>query len=133
MKALLHQQMGLDKSFIVQMVTFFGGLLHGDLCFDVFSQKSVGARHPAPWQSRGHSAHIGQEVEVYYRWHPYFGRRLRCENSEERANGRIIHLVVVPGHVITALAWMVDPVVARQWAWAPRAYRLPRCLSFTCS
>ncbi|MER8633379.1 hypothetical protein NKH55_27060 [Mesorhizobium opportunistum] len=60
--------------------------------------------------SRGHSAHVGQEVEVHYRWHPYFGRRLRCENSEERANGRIIHLVVAPGHVITAPAWMIDPV-----------------------
>ncbi|MCF6101867.1 MULTISPECIES: hypothetical protein [Mesorhizobium] len=28
----------------------------------------------------------------------------------ERADGRIIHLVVAPGHVITAPAWMIDPV-----------------------
>ncbi|MER9464157.1 ABC transporter permease [Mesorhizobium sp. M0586] len=41
MKALLHQQMGLDKPFIVQIVTFFSGLLHGDLGFDVFSQRPV--------------------------------------------------------------------------------------------
>jgi hypothetical protein len=47
---------------------------------------------------------------VHYRWHPYFGRRLRCEYSEERAHGRIVHLVVAPGNVITAPAWMIDSV-----------------------
>ncbi|MER9521825.1 ABC transporter permease [Mesorhizobium sp. M0243] len=41
MKALLHQQMELDKPLIVQIVTFFGGLLHGNLGFDVFSQRPV--------------------------------------------------------------------------------------------
>ncbi|MER9890189.1 ABC transporter permease [Mesorhizobium sp. M0114] len=41
MKAQLHQQMGLDKPLILQIVTFFGGLLHGDLGFDVFSQTPV--------------------------------------------------------------------------------------------
>ncbi|MGX5844910.1 ABC transporter permease [Mesorhizobium sp. ArgA1] len=41
MKALLHQQMGLDKPLVVQIVTFFGGLLHGNLGFDVFSQRPV--------------------------------------------------------------------------------------------
>lgn len=41
MKAQLHEQMGLDKAFIVQIATFFAGLLHGDLGFDVFSRKPV--------------------------------------------------------------------------------------------
>ncbi|CDX38066.1 Dipeptide transport system permease protein DppB [Mesorhizobium plurifarium] len=41
MKAQLHQQMGLDKPLVVQIVAFFGGLLHGDLGFDVFSQRPV--------------------------------------------------------------------------------------------
>ncbi|SJM32656.1 ABC transporter permease [Mesorhizobium delmotii] len=41
MKAQLHEQMGLDKPFIVQIAAFFGGLLHGDLGFDVFSQRPV--------------------------------------------------------------------------------------------
>ncbi|MER8428204.1 ABC transporter permease [Mesorhizobium sp. M1403] len=41
MKALLHQEMGLDKPLVVQIATFFGGLLHGDLGFDVFSRKPV--------------------------------------------------------------------------------------------
>ncbi|RWQ87253.1 MAG: ABC transporter permease [Mesorhizobium sp.] len=41
MKAQLHQQMGLDQPFLVQIATFFGGLLHGDLGYDVFSQRPV--------------------------------------------------------------------------------------------
>ncbi|ANT54551.1 ABC transporter permease [Mesorhizobium amorphae] len=41
MKAQLHEQMGLDKPFVAQIATFFGGLLHGDLGFDVFSQRPV--------------------------------------------------------------------------------------------
>ncbi|AZO22649.1 ABC transporter permease [Mesorhizobium sp. M1E.F.Ca.ET.045.02.1.1] len=40
-KAQLHQQMGLDKPFLVQIATFFGGLLHGNLGYDVFSQRPV--------------------------------------------------------------------------------------------
>ncbi|MER8550341.1 ABC transporter permease [Mesorhizobium sp. M1169] len=42
MKAQLHQQMGLDKPLVVQVATFFGRLLHGDLGFDAFSQRPVG-------------------------------------------------------------------------------------------
>nr|WP_245465718.1 ABC transporter permease [Mesorhizobium sp. M6A.T.Ce.TU.016.01.1.1] len=41
MKAQLHQQMGLDKPFVVQIATFFGGLLQGNLGYDVFSQRPV--------------------------------------------------------------------------------------------
>ncbi|ATU95321.1 ABC transporter permease [Phyllobacterium zundukense] len=41
MKAQLHQQMGLDKPLIVQIATFFGGLVRGNLGFDVFSQRPV--------------------------------------------------------------------------------------------
>ncbi|MBM2715728.1 ABC transporter permease, partial [Mesorhizobium caraganae] len=40
-KALLHQQMGLDKPLLVQLAAFFGRLLHGDLGYDVFSQRPV--------------------------------------------------------------------------------------------
>ncbi|TIX06620.1 MAG: ABC transporter permease [Mesorhizobium sp.] len=41
MKQQLHQQMGLDKPLVVQIGTFFGGLLRGDLGFDVFSRRPV--------------------------------------------------------------------------------------------
>ncbi|MER9457375.1 ABC transporter permease [Mesorhizobium sp. M0478] len=41
MKAQLHEQMGLDKPLVVQIVTFFRGLLHGNLGYDVFSKRPV--------------------------------------------------------------------------------------------
>lgn len=41
MKVQLAAQMGLNKPVIVQIVTFFGGLLHGDLGYDVFTQRPV--------------------------------------------------------------------------------------------
>ncbi|MER8708501.1 ABC transporter permease [Mesorhizobium sp. M1088] len=41
MKAQLHEQMGINKPLIVQIATFFGGLLHGNLGYDVFSQRPV--------------------------------------------------------------------------------------------
>ncbi|TMH71056.1 MAG: hypothetical protein E6H52_20575 [Betaproteobacteria bacterium] len=33
-------------------------------------------------QSRSHSAHVGQEVQAHYRWHPLFGRRLQNGNGK---------------------------------------------------
>lgn len=41
MIAQLHEQMGLDKPLAVQLATFFGGLLKGDLGFDVVSKRPV--------------------------------------------------------------------------------------------
>jgi peptide/nickel transport system permease protein len=41
LKAELHAQMGLDQPLPVQILTFFAGLLHGDLGFDVFTQRPV--------------------------------------------------------------------------------------------
>jgi hypothetical protein len=61
-----------------------------------------------PWQSPGHSAHIGQEVEVFYRWHPLYGRRVERQYSEQRANGEVVHVEVSPGIVIVIAAWMLD-------------------------
>ena len=63
------------------------------------------------WQSPGHSAHIGQEVEVHYRWHPLYGRRVRWHYSEQRLAGRVIHVEPIPGVVTAIAAWMLDPVV----------------------
>src|SRR5690349_4784052 len=62
-------------------------------------------------QSPGHSAHIGQEVEVHYRWHPLYGRRVRWHYSEQRLTGRVIHVEPIPGVVTAIAAWMLDPVV----------------------
>src|SRR3954447_6530718 len=65
--------------------------------------------HCVPAQSPGHSAHIGQEVEVHYRWHALYGRRLRRQYVERRAGGDVVHVEVTPGVVIVVAAWMLDP------------------------
>jgi hypothetical protein len=38
-------------------------------------------------QSPGHSAHVGQEVEIHYRWHALYGRCVRRQYGEQRAGG----------------------------------------------
>jgi hypothetical protein len=71
--------------------------------------------------SRIHSAHIGQEVDVHYRWHPLYGRRLRVQHSEQRASGRVLHVEVAPGTVTILPDWMIDASVCAGMALgAPR-------------
>jgi len=72
-------------------------------------------------QSPGHSAHVGQEVEVHYRWHTLYGRRVRCQRSEQRAAGPVVYLETAPGVVIVAAAWILDPAACAGMAFgAPR-------------
>src|SRR6516165_8782580 len=72
-------------------------------------------------QSCGHSAHVGQEVEVCYRWHALYGRRVRCQYRERRAGGEIVHVEVAPGVFIVMAAWMLDPAAcAGMTLGAPR-------------
>ncbi|EQD62922.1 hypothetical protein B2A_02620, partial [mine drainage metagenome] len=66
------------------------------------------ARRGVPEPSRSHSAHIGQEIEVHYRWHPFYGRRVRAHYSEQRASGRIVHVEIEPGVVTVLPDWMLD-------------------------
>ena len=61
-------------------------------------------------QSRGHSAHIGQNAIVQYRWHPLCGRSTRCVLIERRASGAIAQLELEPGIVTMVAAWKLDPV-----------------------
>ena len=61
-----------------------------------------------------HSAHIGQEVEVPYRWHPLHGKRLPAQYSEQLATGRIIHVEVARGVVVKIPAWMTDAGICAQ-------------------
>ena len=63
-------------------------------------------------QSRSHSAHVGQEVVVHYRWHPLYGRRVRRIQGERRASGEFVHVELAPGVVTIVAAWMLDPVAA---------------------
>jgi hypothetical protein len=59
----------------------------------------------------GHSAHIGQEVEVHYRWHPLHGRHVKLCGSEQRGTGRFVYVEAAPGIVTLVAAWMLDPVI----------------------
>ena len=61
-------------------------------------------------QSRSHSAHIGQDVVVQYRWHPLYGQRVRRIQNERRASGELVHVELTPGAVTILPAWKLDPV-----------------------
>jgi hypothetical protein len=73
-------------------------------------------------QSPVHSARVGREVEVCYRWHAHFGRRLRLIRIEPRANGQIAYVEVSPDEILTVAAWMLDPALCSGMEMAePRA------------
>lgn len=61
-------------------------------------------------QSLDHSAHIGDEVVIRYRWHPLHGRTLRRHYSEQRADGEVAHVEVAPGIATIVPAWMLNTV-----------------------
>ena len=58
-----------------------------------------------------HSAHIGQEIEVHYRWHPLYGRRVKVRDIEQRGGGRVVHIEADPGVVRVVAEWMLDAAV----------------------
>ena len=69
----------------------------------------------------GHSAHIGQEVQIHYRWHPLHGRRVKVCGSEQRNSGRFVYIEAAAGVVTLIPAWMLDPAVcAGMVSGAPR-------------
>jgi hypothetical protein len=61
-------------------------------------------------QSRGHSAHIGQNVVIHYRWHPLYGQSARHIQVERRATGEFVHVELTPGVVTILPAWKLDAV-----------------------
>lgn len=65
------------------------------------------ARAPSPV----HTAHVGQELEVQYRWHPYFGRKVVIRRVTQRATGRFLSILGPAGVVVTIADWMLDPIV----------------------
>jgi hypothetical protein len=58
-----------------------------------------------------HSAHVGQELEVHYRWHPYFGCRVNVRRVEQRATGQFLKVLGPTGLVVSIAGWMLDPMV----------------------
>ena len=68
-----------------------------------------------------HSAHVGQELEVHYRWHPYFGSKVGIRRVEQRATGRFLKVLGPAGVVVSIADWMLDPIVcAGMTMGAPR-------------
>ena len=67
------------------------------------------------------SAHVGQELEVYYRWHPYFGCKVNVRRVEQRATGQFLKVQGPAGVVVSMAGWMLDPVIcAGMTIGAPR-------------
>jgi hypothetical protein len=58
-----------------------------------------------------HSAHIGQDVEVHYRWHPLYGRRVKVRDIEQRGGDRVVHVEASAGVVRIVAGWMLDSVM----------------------
>src|ERR1700742_1561091 len=64
-----------------------------------------------PGLLRGHSAHINQDVEVHYRWHALYGRKVRQFYAERRSGREVVVVEAAPGVAIVLAAWMLDPVI----------------------
>src|ERR1700746_1395012 len=64
-----------------------------------------------PEPSRVHSAHINQDVEVYYRWHALHGRKVRQLYAERRSGRDVAIIEAEPGVAIVIAAWMLDPAI----------------------
>jgi hypothetical protein len=75
-------------------------------------------------QSPVHSAHVGQELEVQYRWHAYFGCKVGIRRVAQRATGRFLSVMGPAGVVVTIADWMLDLVICAGMSMgAPRVDR----------
>src|SRR5436305_10958450 len=72
-----------------------------------------------PEPSPVHSAHVGQELEVHYRWHPYFGAKVGIRRVEQRATGRFLKVLGPVGVVVSIVDWMLDPVTCAGMTMGP--------------
>ncbi|WP_331382638.1 hypothetical protein [Rhizobium sp. BR 362] len=56
----------------------------------------------------GHSAHIGEEVEIHYRWHAFYGRHVRRYYGEQRSGSEVVVVEHEPGVTTAVDRWMLD-------------------------
>jgi len=66
-----------------------------------------------------HSAHVGDDLEVHYQWHPYFGRKVNVRRVDQRATGQSLRVRGPSGTVIVIAGWMVDPIVCARMISGP--------------
>lgn len=70
-------------------------------------------------------------MEIYYRWHPLDGCRVRLRNSEQRSTGQIVYVEASSGVVMIIAAWMLEPVTCMKMTLGePKVPRRP-CVIFT--
>jgi hypothetical protein len=53
--------------------------------------------------------HGGRELEVHYRYHPYFGRKVLVRRMEQRAAAQFLSVQGPAGIVVSIAGWMLDP------------------------
>jgi hypothetical protein len=88
-----------------------GSCLNANRQSDSFTSLEIATRKFQPHSGRHrHSAHIGQDVVVQYRWHPLHGQRVRRIQSERRASGELVHVELTPGAVTILPAWKLDAI-----------------------
>ncbi|RVB27850.1 ABC transporter permease, partial [Mesorhizobium sp. M7A.F.Ca.CA.004.05.1.1] len=117
LKAQLHEQMGLDKPLPVQIVSFFGGLLHGNLGTDVFTQRPVSA---IVFEQLPYTIEL---ILVSIAWAVFVGVPLGCYSAMHR-NSVIDKLVgvfavgtiAIPSFVMAIYALLIFSVGLR---WLP--------------
>ena len=50
-------------------------------------------------------------MEVHYRWHALYGRKVRQLYAEQRSGREVVVVEAEPGVAIVLAAWMLDPAV----------------------
>ncbi|MES0064093.1 ABC transporter permease [Mesorhizobium sp. M0041] len=117
MRALLHEQMGLDKPLVVQIITFFGGLLHGNLGFDVFSQRPVA---DIVFEQLPYTIEL---ISVSILWAVVLAVPLGCYSAVRRnsfvdqvAGVLTVATIAIPSFVIAVYALLIFAVTLR---WLP--------------
>ena len=79
-------------------------------CSPPRSEPAEQRRSSGRGQSRSHSAHIGQDVIIHYRWHPLYGRSVRRIQAERRASAELVHVELTADAVTILPAWKLDAV-----------------------
>ncbi|MER8665391.1 ABC transporter permease [Mesorhizobium sp. M1148] len=117
MKAQLHHQMGLDKPLVVQIAIFFGGLLHGNLGYDVFSQRAVAdiVFEQAPYTIELILVSISWAVAVAVPLGCYSAVR-RSSVIDQVAGVLTIATIAIPSFVMAVYALLIFAVTLR---WLP--------------
>lgn len=68
------------------------------------------SQFPLPTPKPVHSAHVGDEVEVYYRWHPYFGQRVSIWHDDDAVRDVVLTIHWKGGQLRSSRSVSLRPV-----------------------